>query len=29
MAEADERGMAEMANEAMQWVKTHEASKQE
>jgi hypothetical protein len=29
VGEADKRGKAEMMNEAMQWVKTHEPSKQE
>jgi hypothetical protein len=29
VAEADKRGKAEMVDEATQWVKSHEASKQE
>jgi hypothetical protein len=29
VAEADKRGKAEMVNEAMEWVKSHEPSKQE
>jgi hypothetical protein len=29
VAEADSRGKAEMVDEAMQWVKSHEAAKQE
>jgi hypothetical protein len=29
VAEADKRGKAEMVNEAMQWVKSHEPAKQE
>ena len=29
VAEADKRGKAEMVDEAMQWVKSHEPSKQE